>query len=100
MSINNVLLRGNPIWNQNTLVTAVAAGSSARVLPVPLLTNKGGSATSVIVSNTGPVNLFIGSSSTEGILLQPGASIQLSVESSPYVHDPAGSGTWSIVAFE
>ena len=99
------------LWTGATTVVAVPAAGAwpAPGTPVPSLVpttlSNGGRARSVTISNTGPVNLWVGSLTVLGILLQPGAaiSIALGVDGVIYVHDQtpaAGTGTWSLVAYE
>tara|TARA_R100001086_G_scaffold240438_1_gene166498 strand:+ start:49 stop:360 length:312 start_codon:yes stop_codon:yes gene_type:complete len=103
MSVNSHLIANNPVWTSNTLATAVSAAGAPVAAQIPLMTASGptSKATTVIVSNTGPVNLFIGTLSVPAILLQPGAAITLAVgNGQPYVHDTVGTGTWAVVAYE
>jgi len=111
MSVNSHLIANNPVWTDATVVTDVAAAGAwpgpGTPVPslVPIILANGQVATSVTISNTGPVNLYVGSLTNHGILLQPGAAISLALSSSaaPYVHDltpVTGTGTWAVVAYE
>ena len=111
MSVNSHLITNNPMWTGATTVTAVPAAGAwpgpGTPVPmiVPLALSNGQTATSGTISNTGPVNLYVGSSTVTGILLQPGAAISLALGpgAAPYVHDltpVTGTGTWSVVAYE
>ena len=101
MSLNTHSTSNNPVWTTTTLATAVPAAGAPVASQVPLATGSGSGATTVIISNTGPVNLFVGTASVAAILLQPGAAITLAVgNGQPYVHDAVGTGTWSVVAYE
>jgi len=102
MSVNHHLIGNNPIWNVNTLAIAVPAAGAPAVAEVPRTTANGGSASSVTISNTGPVNLYVGTLSVAAILLQPGAAITIGIapDGAPQVHDTVGTGTWSVVAYE
>ena len=62
-----------------------------------------GQARSMIVSNHGPVNLFVGTGGTVGgILLQPGAALTvgLGTGATVTVYDAVGTGVWSTILFE
>lgn len=110
MSVNSALLANNPLWTASTTVIAVPAAGAwpGAGAPVPSLVPttliNGSRAGSVTISNTGPVNLWVGSISILGILLQPGAAISIGLgNGTPYVHDitpVTGVGTWGVVAYE
>ena len=101
MSVNAAILSNNPVWTANTTAIAWPAagtwpGAGSPPPPIPILVQTslaaGGQAGSITISNTGPVNLWIGAAIS--IALGGGADI--------YVHDltSPGVGTYGTVAYE
>tara|TARA_R110002126_G_scaffold79364_9_gene197018 strand:+ start:148 stop:477 length:330 start_codon:yes stop_codon:yes gene_type:complete len=109
MSVNSALLANNPVWTAKTVVINVPAAGvwpgPGTPIPslVPAILTDGSKAKSVTISNTGPVNLWVGDIAVGAILLQPGAAISLGIGSGiPHIHDATapGVGTWGVVAYE
>ena len=102
MSVNAAILSSNPVWTPGTTAWAVPALGAPGVSLVPALLASGGTPRAIIISNTGPINLWVGDSATAAILLQPGGAISIALGSGggPYIHDTVGTGTFGVVAFE
>ena len=103
MSVNEALLSSNSRWSAATTITAVAPPGAPAITAIPTTLSSGGVASSVTVSNTGHVNLWVGDvAGNQGILLQPGAalSIGIGLGAAPYISDVVGTGTFGVVAFE
>lgn len=107
MSVNAALLSNSSVWTgKTTTIPYTSGGIGETLLAFTLMegVTPAGEARSAIISNTGPVNIFVNSnvSLTTGILLQPGASLHLGVGSgaTAYAYDAVGTATWSLVLFE
>lgn len=108
MSVNNHLLGNNPLWTGKTTTipyTALGAPGTHTISSFTLYlgADTAGQARSMIVSNHGPVNLFVGTGgAVGGILLQPGAALTVGVGAGATVtvYDSVGTGVFSTVLFE
>jgi hypothetical protein len=89
------LNKNNPVWTASTKTTnATVVGTYDEIA---------GRDGTTIVSNHGPVNLYVGTTqaATTGILLQPGAALTLAMQPGVtiYLNDATNSAVYSLVEF-
>ena len=89
------LNKNNPVWTSATKTTLVTvAGGYDEIV------GKDGLA---IVSNHGPVNLYVGTTqhATTGILLQPGAALTIPMQPGVtiYLNDATNTAIYTLVEF-
>ena len=95
------LRRNNPVWSDTTTTVAATVVSTgyfmfqmASMAPTP--------SGAAIISNTGPVNIYVGTSSTtNGILVQPGGALQIAADPKAFIaiRDATNTATFSMVLF-
>lgn len=89
------LNKNNPVWSSSTTTTLVTISGKFDTIA--------GRDGTTIVSNHGPVNLYVGTKEhvTTGILLQPGAALTLAMQPGVtiYLNDDTQTAVYSLVEF-
>tara|TARA_R110000824_G_scaffold9475_4_gene42373 strand:+ start:9551 stop:9829 length:279 start_codon:yes stop_codon:yes gene_type:complete len=89
------LNKNNPVWSSSTKTTLATVSGK-----VDTITGRDGSVT---VSNQGPVNLYVGTTShiTTGILLQPGAALTIAMQPGVtiYLNDDTSTAIYTLVEY-
>ena len=84
MSVNKNLIGNNPIWTSGTTTVKMdfAAMGGVTTMSFDPSSMAGKSVTHVMLSNTGTVNIYVGTSAVaaHGLLLQPGGSLSVAVD--------------------
>ena len=96
------LRRSNPVWTDTTVTIAGTVGPSTGVYSFQMASIAPTPAGTAIISNTGPVNIYIGTSSvTDGILVQPGGALQIAADPKAFIsiRDATNTATFSMVLF-
>tara|TARA_R110002050_G_scaffold174854_1_gene307737 strand:+ start:659 stop:1027 length:369 start_codon:yes stop_codon:yes gene_type:complete len=121
MSVNNHVLGNNPIWDNSVQTRKVdlSAGAGVDTLTFgidDLISSSsahitggsqmGGAITHLVISNPGPVNIFVGTPGdpadlTLGVLVQPGGSFSFAVAGNAQitVNDATKTAVFSVLMF-